>query len=112
MTKTKQEKQTTDIMQNSKLCLGFHITFRDPDIIKYNTGMVEFELASKYQVTKDFEYHYKSTKQKKKTKQKNTTRHNICFFFFFKDVLIPNSQYTGKQNLPSITNTTTNTLKY
>lgn len=84
MTKTKQEKQTTDIMQNSKLCLGFHITFRDPDIIKYNTGMVEFELASKYQVTKDFEHHYKSTKQK--YKNINTTRHNI---FFSKTSLYP-----------------------
>ena len=63
MTKTKQEKQIVDIMQNIKLLLGLQITFRDPDIIKYNTGMVEFEWASKYQVTKDFEHHYKSTKK-------------------------------------------------
>jgi len=61
MTKTKQEKQIADIMQNIKLFLGLHITFRDPDIIKYNAGMVEFEWASKYQVTKNFEHHYKST---------------------------------------------------
>jgi hypothetical protein len=61
MTKTKQEKQIVDIMQNIKLFLGLQITFRDPDIIKYNTGMVEFEWVSKYQVTKDFEHHYKST---------------------------------------------------
>ena len=62
--KTKQEKQIVDIMQNIKLFLGLQITFRDPDIIKYNTGMIEFEWASKYQVTKDFEHHYKSTKKK------------------------------------------------
>jgi hypothetical protein len=48
MTKTKQEKQIVDIMQNIKLILGLQITFRDPDIIKYNTGMVEFEWVSKY----------------------------------------------------------------
>jgi hypothetical protein len=55
--KTKQEKQIVDIMQNIKLFLGLQITFRDPDIIKYNTGMIEFEWASKYQVTKEFEHH-------------------------------------------------------
>jgi hypothetical protein len=62
MIKTKQEKQIVDIiMQNIKLFLGLQINFRDSDRIKYNTGMVEFEWASKYQVTKDFEHHYKST---------------------------------------------------
>ena len=79
MTKTKQEKQIVDIMQNIKLFLGLQITFRDPDIIKYNTGMVEFEWASKYQVTKDFEHHYKSTKKKY-----YSTQH-----FFFKASLYP-----------------------
>ena len=63
MTKTKQEKQIVDIiMQNIQLFLGLQINVRDPDRIKYNTGMVEFEWASKYQVTKDFEHHYKSTR--------------------------------------------------
>jgi hypothetical protein len=44
MTKTKQEKQIVDIiMQNIQLFLGLQINLRDPDRIKYNTGMVEFE---------------------------------------------------------------------
>ena len=59
MTKTKQEKQIVDIMQNIKLFLGLQITFRDPDIINYNTGIIKCEWASKYQVTKDC-VHYQS----------------------------------------------------